>query len=97
MQARSLRVTLVIVAIIVIFFAVVFLFVLFLVRLFPKKDISSGRATRILCDEALWEYSGHFQMVLCARCQEQRVISLGVERNTTPSAAADIALRIQHQ
>ncbi len=68
-RLRSLGVTLVIVAIIVIFFAVVFL-----VWFFPKKDIGWCRASRIVCVEALWAYSAHAHMVLCARWQEQRVL-----------------------
>jgi hypothetical protein len=67
-RARSLRVAVVCVFILVIFFAVafVFLFVLFLGWLFPKKDIASRRASRTVCVEALWAYSAHLQMVLCA-------------------------------
>jgi hypothetical protein len=38
----------------------------------PKKDIASRRAIRTVCVEALWAYSGHVHMVLCARWQEQR-------------------------
>lgn len=49
----------------------IFLFVLFLVWLFPH--IGSCRAIRILC-EALWAYSAHVHMVLCARWLEQRVV-----------------------
>jgi hypothetical protein len=44
----------------------IFLIVLFLVWLFPKKDIASRRAIRIVCVEALWAYSTHIHMVLCA-------------------------------
>ena len=42
----------------------IFLFVLFLVWLFPKKDISSCRAIRIVCVEALGTYSAHVHMLL---------------------------------
>jgi hypothetical protein len=71
----SLRVAVVaFIVIIVVFLAVAFIFliVLFLVWLFPKKDIASRRAIRTVCVEALWAYSGHVHMVLCARWQEQR-------------------------
>jgi hypothetical protein len=44
----------------------IFLIVLFLVWLFPKKDITSRRAIRTVCVEALWAYSAHVHMVLCA-------------------------------
>jgi hypothetical protein len=74
-RVPSLRVTVVIVVIIVIFFfAVVFLFVIFLVWLFPQKDIASRRAIRTVCVEALWAYSAHVHMVLCARWREQPVL-----------------------
>src|SRR6266550_6200000 len=78
-RARSLRVAVVCVFILVIFFAVtfVFLFVLFLVGLFPKKDIGLRRAIRRVRVEALWAYSAHVHMVLCARRQEQRVLVAG--------------------
>jgi hypothetical protein len=49
--------------------------VLFLVWLFPKKDIASRRAIRKVCVEALWAYSAHVHMVLCARWQEQQDVS----------------------
>ena len=42
----------------------IFLFVLFLVWLFPKKGISSCRAIRIVCVEALGTYSAHAHMLL---------------------------------
>src|ERR1700756_3857978 len=67
-RARSLRVAVVCVFILVIFaVAFVFLLVLFLVWLFSKKDIGSRRAIRRVWIEALWAYSGHVHMVLCAR------------------------------
>src|SRR5579864_9751397 len=55
----------------------IFLIVLFLVWLFPKKDIGSRRAIRRICVEAVWAYSAHVHMVLCARWQEQRVLVAG--------------------
>jgi hypothetical protein len=55
----------------------IFLIVLFLVWLFPKKEIASRRAIRTVCVEALWAYSAHVHMVLCARWQEQRVLVAG--------------------
>ena len=79
-SARSLRIAVVCVFILVIFFfavAFVFLFVFFLVGLFPKKDIGLRYAIRRLRVEALWPYSAHVHMVLCARLQEQRVLFAG--------------------
>jgi hypothetical protein len=78
-RARSLRVAVVCDFILVIFFAVwfVFLFVFLLVGLFPKKDIGLRRAIRRLRVEALWAYSAHVHMVLCARWQGQRVLVAG--------------------
>jgi len=75
-RARSLRVAVVCVFILVIVFAVVFvfLFLFFLVGLVPKKDIGLRRAIRRVRVEALWAYSAHVHMVLCARCQERRVL-----------------------
>lgn len=51
----------------------ILLIVFFLVWLFPKKGIASRRAIRTVCIEALWAYSAHVHMVLCAPWQEQRV------------------------
>jgi hypothetical protein len=48
----------------------IFLIVFFLVWLVPKKDIASRRAIRTVCVEALWAYSAHVHMVLCARGHE---------------------------
>jgi hypothetical protein len=55
----------------------IFLIVLFFVWLFPKKDITSRRAIRTVCVEALLAYCAHVHMVLCARWQEQRVLVAG--------------------
>ena len=78
-RARSLRVAVVCVFILVIFFAVafVFLFIFFLVGLIPKKDIGLRRAIRRVRVEALWAYSDHVYMVLCARWQEHQVLACG--------------------
>ena len=78
-RARSFRVAVICVFILVNFFAVafVFLFVNFLVGLFPKKDITLRRAIRTVCVEALWAYSAHAHMVLCAHWQELRVLFAG--------------------
>jgi hypothetical protein len=64
--ACSLRVTFAvfIFAFVLILFFVAIFFVLF--WLFPKKDIGSRRAIRRICVEALWAYSAHVPMVLCA-------------------------------
>jgi hypothetical protein len=55
----------------------IFLIVLFLVWLFPKKDIASRRAIRTVCVEALWAYSAHVHIILCARWREERVWVVG--------------------
>jgi hypothetical protein len=74
-RGRSLRVAVVVLVLIilVIFFAVSFVF--FLVGLLSKEDIGRDRVIRTVCDEALWTYSAHVLMVLCARWQEQRALS----------------------
>ena len=59
------------------FFLFLFLFVFVFVWLFPKKDIASRRAIRTVWVEALWAYSAHVHMVLCARWREQRVPVVG--------------------
>jgi hypothetical protein len=62
---------------IIVIFASVFLIVLFLVGLLSMEDIASRRAIRTVWVEAMWAYSAHVHMVLCARWLEQRVLVAG--------------------
>jgi hypothetical protein len=50
----------------------IFLIALFLVGLLPKKDLGLRRAIRRVSVKALWAYSAHVLMVLCARWQKQQ-------------------------
>jgi hypothetical protein len=81
MRARSLRVAVVCVFIVVTLIvrdvSFIFIIVLFLVWLLSKKDIALRPAIRTVWVEALWAYSAHVHMVLCARWLERRVLVAG--------------------
>lgn len=73
--------------------SLVILFVLFLVRFFPKKDIGSRRAIRIVWVEALSPRSAHVHMVLCARWQGQRVLVMNAGGSTVENASVVCAVQ----